>query len=152
MQDSVEPLLAAKLLWAREDGCPVAPSTKDLANEMASFARRRWASFNRRGKNIDDSRTARVNDLARGIATKFEHGGWPMVGALIEDYSWLAEQLATILENYNRQIDDSERYAGIKETSAHQVMNRSRGVVGFYNGKSIAVTWLSPSFVVWRVS
>jgi len=108
MQDSVEPLLAAKLLWAREDGCLVAPSNKDLANEMALFARRRWASFNRRDKTMNGSRTARVNDLARGIAAKFELGGWPMVGALIADYSWLAEQLATILEEHNRQIDDPE--------------------------------------------
>ena len=109
MKDSVEPLLAAKLLCAREEGCPVAPSDKDLASEMASFARRRWASFKRRDKTMDDSFTARVNDLARGIAAKFERGGWPMVGALIADYSWLAEQLATILEQDNRQIEDPYR-------------------------------------------
>ncbi|MEX0702313.1 MAG: hypothetical protein WD069_09480 [Planctomycetales bacterium] len=100
MQHPIEPLLAAKLLWAREDGCPVAPSTQVLANDMASVARRRWASFQRRHNTSDDTTEARVKDLARGLGAKFERGGWPMVGALISDYTWLAKQLAPILEEY----------------------------------------------------
>ena len=99
MQHPIEPLLAAKLLWARDDGCPVAPATEDLANEMASFARRRFATFCRRHKTGDGSMVARVEDLARGLGTKFERGGWPMVGALIADYTWLADQLVPILED-----------------------------------------------------
>jgi len=97
MQHLVEPYLAAKLLWSREDGCPVAPSRQKLAEDMAAFARRRWVSFKRRHKNIDDTLPNRVNDLARGLGDKFEHGGWPMMGALISEYMWLAEQLAPIL-------------------------------------------------------
>jgi hypothetical protein len=99
VQHAVEPQLAEQLLWAREDGCPVAPSTQGIANEMASFARRRWSSFHRRLKQSGDSKAARVNDLARELATKIERGGWPMVGPLIADYSWLAEQLVPILED-----------------------------------------------------
>lgn len=97
MQHPVEPFLAAKLLWSREDGCPVAPARQELADDMAAFARRRWVSFKRRHKNIDDTLSSRVNDLARGLSGKFQQGGWPMVGALISDYMWLAEQLAPIL-------------------------------------------------------
>jgi len=97
MQHPVEPFLAAKLLWSREDGCPVAPSRQKLADDMAAFARRRWVSFKRRHENIDDILANRVNDLARGLGGKFEHGGWRMVGASISDYKWLAEQLAPIL-------------------------------------------------------
>jgi hypothetical protein len=116
MQYSVEPLLAAKLLWAREDGCPVAPSTQHLADEMAAIARRRWISFKRRHKNIDDTTANRVNDLARGLGAKFERGGWPMVGALISDYTWLAEQLAPILKRYTDETIDS-RARGESECS-----------------------------------
>lgn len=100
MQHPVEPLLAAKLLWAREDGCPVAPSSQKLADVMAAIARRRWESFHRRHKNSEDNTANRVNDLARGLGSKFERGGWPMVGALISDYTWLAEQIEPILNEY----------------------------------------------------
>ncbi len=97
MKHPVESLLAAKLLWARDDGCPIAPSNQELADEMAASARRRWASFQRRHKTTDDTIVNRVNDLARGLGAKFDRGEWPMVGALITDYTWLAEQLAPIL-------------------------------------------------------
>ena len=101
MDSTVEQSVAAKLLWAREDGSPVAPSTDSLAAEMAAIARRRWNSYERRNPNVADTAENRINDLARGLATKFECGGWPMVGPLISDYTWLAEQIAPILEGNN---------------------------------------------------
>jgi hypothetical protein len=98
MGDVIEELIAAKLLWTRQDGCPVAPRNNEEAGTMASIARRRWHSFHRRNENIPDTLENRVNDLARGLATKFELGGWRMVGRLIADYTWLAEQIAPILQ------------------------------------------------------
>ncbi len=93
----LEQLVAAKLLWGYGDGCPVGPNSDVLAAEMASIARCRWNSYPRRNANIADTTQNRINDLARGLATKFERGGWPMVGPLISDYTWLAEQIAPIL-------------------------------------------------------
>jgi hypothetical protein len=46
---------------------------------------------------MPDTSENRINDLARGLATKFTDGGWPMVGPLISDYRWLSEQIAPIL-------------------------------------------------------
>jgi hypothetical protein len=97
MNPVIEESVAAKILWAREDGSPVAPSTESLAAEMAAIARRRWNSYERRNENIPDTSENRINDLARGLATKFTDGGWPMVGPLISDYRWLSEQIAPIL-------------------------------------------------------
>ncbi|MFN7735759.1 MAG: hypothetical protein ACK5O8_06555 [Pirellula sp.] len=64
---------------------------------MAAIARRRWNSFNRRSQNQSDDLDARIEDLARGVAEKFERGGWPMVGPLISDYRWLSQQIVPIL-------------------------------------------------------
>ena len=97
MDSKVEQSVAAKLLWAREDGSPVAPANPSLAAEMAAIARRRWNSYERRNANIADTKENRINDLARGLATKFERGGFPKVGPLITDYTWLAEQITPIL-------------------------------------------------------
>ena len=85
------------LLWARDDGCPVAPRTESSAEKMALLARRRWDSWERRNRNIPDTIENRINDLARGLAEKMERGGWPMVGPLISDYRWLCEQIAPVL-------------------------------------------------------
>jgi hypothetical protein len=93
----IERKIASKLLWARQDGCPVAPGTEELANEMASIARRRWNSFERRSEHIPRTTENRIRDMARGIADRFETGGWEMVGPLINDYEWLCEQIAPIL-------------------------------------------------------
>lgn len=97
LNSTLEKSVAAKLLWASEDGSPVAPRTASRAAEMASLARRRWNSYGRRNKNIPDTTENRINDLARGLAEKCERGGWPMVGPLISDYRWLAEQIAPLL-------------------------------------------------------
>ena len=96
LPEEIERIVASKLLWANDDGCPVAPRTEELANEMASIARRRWSSFERRSKNIPDTMDNRINDLARGLAATFEHDGLRLVGPLIKDYEWLAEQIAPI--------------------------------------------------------
>ncbi|TWT81686.1 hypothetical protein CA13_31390 [Planctomycetes bacterium CA13] len=97
MNADVEALVAAKIRWAWDDGCPVAARDAKVAAEMAAIARRRWSSYPRRNANIADTTENRINDLARGIAEKFTDGGWPMVGPLISDYRWLCERIAPIL-------------------------------------------------------
>lgn len=98
MRLSIEKSVADRLLWAREECSPVAPADECRAIEMAAIARRRWNSFARRNKNIPATTESRIEDLARGMAAKFE-GGWKMVGPLISDYRWLAEQIAPLLNS-----------------------------------------------------
>ena len=91
MDSDVEQLVAAKLLWAREDGSPIAPSNAEDAARLAAIARRRWNSYERRNKNVADNVANRVTDLMRGLGENWERGGWRMVGGLESDYRWLAE-------------------------------------------------------------
>jgi hypothetical protein len=94
----LEAKLVSKLCWASKDGSPVAGRSPDQWAEMASIARRRWFSFERRRpKKMEDNRANRVEDLARGLCEKFTEGGLKMAGRLISDYRWLAEQLAEVL-------------------------------------------------------
>jgi hypothetical protein len=96
-QSNVEAKLVARLRWASNDGCPVAGSSQDRWAEMASTARRRWSSFDRRRpKKVEDNRRNRVEDLARGLCERFEQGGLKLAGPLISDYRWLADQLADV--------------------------------------------------------
>lgn len=97
MNSQVEQSVATKLLWAWDDGCPVAPHEESDAADMATVARRRWNSYERRNKNIPDTVENRVKDLARGLTEKYTPGGLPMAGPLINDYQWLARQIAPIL-------------------------------------------------------
>lgn len=97
MYTELEVLVAEKIRWARQDGCPVATEDKRLSAKMAAVARRRWNSFLRRNKNVPDTFERRVEDLAKGLAMRFEHGGLAMAGGLMSDYRWLCEQLAPIL-------------------------------------------------------
>ena len=97
LNSDVEQLVAAKLLWAAEDGSPIAPSDSDGAAEMAAIARRRWNSYERRNKNVPDTIENRITDLMRGLGEHCETGGWRMVGGLESNYRWLAEQVAPIL-------------------------------------------------------
>lgn len=107
---SLEAQLAAKLSWAWNDGCPVAGATQDEWAEMASIARRRWFSFERRRtKKMEDTWANRVEDLARGLCEKCERGGLPLAGPLITDYRWLAEHLAEVLLSEPRARLGSER-------------------------------------------
>ena len=99
MSSNIEQKIASKIMWAWEDGCPVATHRPEVAAEMAAIARRRWNSFPRRNKNVTDNVDHRINDLARGLAEKFTQGGWPMVGPTIADYQWLCKQIAPVLLN-----------------------------------------------------
>jgi hypothetical protein len=107
LTEDAERLISAKLLRAGEDGCPVAPQKQSLADDMASFSRRRWNSFRRRASDIQNPLKNRIIDLARGMAEKFERGGWSMVWPLINDYHWLAEQIAPLLAKATTDVSDS---------------------------------------------
>jgi hypothetical protein len=78
---------------------PIHPSHFSVFDRatISVVTRRRWDSFGRRHKTIPKTRQARIEDLARGLAEKFIAGGWHMVGPLISDYRWLAEQIAPLL-------------------------------------------------------
>jgi hypothetical protein len=94
---SLEVRLRAKLGWAWNDGCPVAGSSDDQRAEMATIARRRWYSFERRRPDkVEANRDNRIEDLAKGMCEKCEEGGLRLAGPLISDYRWLAEQLAEV--------------------------------------------------------
>jgi hypothetical protein len=98
--ESLEALLAAKLAWAWNSGCPVAGWSDEFRAEMASIVRRRWFSFERRKpKKVSDEQSRQIEDLARCLCEKYERGGLRMAGAVIEDYRWLAAQLAEVLSN-----------------------------------------------------
>ncbi len=96
---ALETEMAKKILWAWHDGCPVAASSEKRAFEMASYARRRWNSYERRNKTRSSTMEGQINDLAKGLAGTFTEGGLPMVGPLIVDYKWLSEQISLILHN-----------------------------------------------------
>lgn len=99
MCKSLETRLVEKIQCAYEDGCPIAGSSPEMWAEMAAIARRRWFSFGRRCSNSGRNRDARIDDLSRGLCEKLTPGGLPMAGPLIEDYRWLAEQLADAFES-----------------------------------------------------
>src|SRR5688500_558755 len=92
--DEIDALLMAKLRWAWDDGCPIAGSSDDYRAEVATFARRRWFSFERRHPHTPATRANRVDDLARAMSEKFS--GFRNAGELA-DYRWLADQLAEVL-------------------------------------------------------
>src|SRR5687768_14404928 len=83
------------VVQARLQGCPVA--REQIQNELARVALRRWRSFDRRHKKSDSNR-ARVEDLAKGLRDAIE-GDRSLVGPLMDDYRWLAEQLAQKLQD-----------------------------------------------------
>lgn len=89
MSADVEALVAAKICWAWDDGCPIAAHDTMTAAEMTEITRRRWNSFPLRNKNIPDTTENRINDLAGGL------------GPLISDYRWQCEQIAPILTGDN---------------------------------------------------
>lgn len=109
MNSALEKSVAAKLLWAWDDGCPIAPHEEADAARMAAIARRRWDSYERRNRNIPDTVDNRVKDLARGLAEKYTPDGWRMAGPLISDYQWLCEQIAPILMGRPRPVSDKDK-------------------------------------------
>jgi|SRR5262249_39421903 len=82
---------------AWDKGCPVAGERTEEHAERARVALRRWRSFDRRHKKSDSART-RIEDLAKGLRDAFG-GDRHLVGPLMEDYRWLAEQLANKLQD-----------------------------------------------------
>ena len=82
---------ALETLWA--SGSPVAGSTVQQRERVASCALRRMKSFGRRGVAEGDRRS-QVVDLAKGLAAHLERKS-ELVGALLKDYEHLAEGLLT---------------------------------------------------------
>ena len=98
MAFTLETKIAEKIQWAFEDGCPIGTDDNNRALEMAIYMRRRWNSYHRRNKQKKRLQDAQVFDLAKGLATTYTEGGFPMVGQLIEDYKWLSEQVAPLMD------------------------------------------------------
>ena len=100
MHENLEEQLVKKIIWAWHEGCPVATNDVVYAKKQAEFSRRRWASFERRRRKtkLPNTLDTRIKDLAKGLANEFTQGGREMVGPLIQDYTWLAEQIAPILD------------------------------------------------------
>ena len=86
---------------AAAEGCPLAyPGARDAREvwgEMADIALRRWRTFDRRHKKKRSSRTDRMEDLAKGLRDAGETDRH-LVGPLMEDYRYLAAELAAVLE------------------------------------------------------
>lgn len=95
---SIENQIAEKIIWAWNDGCPVAALDYDVALKTAKIARRRWNSFERRAKK-DNSELARILDLAKALAETHMDGGRKTAGPLMKDYEWLAEQISKVFKS-----------------------------------------------------
>ena len=93
-----ERLVAERIAWCWEDGCPVASGDP---NKSANIAVRRWFSSSRRKVKAKD-REAKIRDLAKGLVQTFEEKP-ELVGPIIADYLWLAEQIAEVLEPSEKQ-------------------------------------------------
>ena len=85
---------------AWESGSPVAGYEPERWDEVARIALRRWRSFRRRNKTRNPDRVRRVEDLAKGLRS-FDYDDIGLVGPLMTDYRWLAEQLVQVLERYD---------------------------------------------------
>lgn len=89
-------IIAVAAAW--EAGCPVAGSRPELQAEIADVFLRHYRSLIQQGIS-DDQRPKQIQELAYGLA-KWVGGDRQLVGALMHDYEWLANQvLATIVEN-----------------------------------------------------
>ena len=96
---------------------------------MAAIARRRWNSFARRNENIAASIESRVEDLARGLAKNFTGGGWSMVGPLISDYRWLAQQIAPLLDATS-ESDKKSVAASVRQVVIEKIVaSRDGGIL-----------------------
>ena len=99
-QRAVDAVAAA---WAA--GCPVADWRPSGQAKIADVCLRRYRSLTRRGVAGDD-RAAQVRDLARGLIEALEEDR-KLVGPLIRDYEWLAEQvLAAITADPFRRLTE----------------------------------------------
>jgi hypothetical protein len=86
--------LVSVIETARNEGCPVAEIPRRIA--QAETALRRWRSFARRHKCKQSAIEDRIEDLAKGMRD-FGEPDRHMVGRLIEDYRYLARELARVL-------------------------------------------------------
>ena len=91
IREAVRRRAVAAVAAAWESGCPVAGSRPEWQAAVADVCLRRYGSLARRGVGAGD-RLAQVRDLARGLveASGQDRG---LVGPLIRDYEWLAEQV-----------------------------------------------------------
>lgn len=100
-RDDPQEQLVAVLARAYEQGSPIAyPGSRDAGvkwTEMADLALRRWESFERRSKKKRPNLGDRIEDLAKGLRDAYERER-QLAGPLIEDYRYIAGELATVLE------------------------------------------------------
>jgi hypothetical protein len=85
----------AAVAAAWEAGCPVADWRPEGQAAIADVCLRRFGSLARRGVSLSD-RGGQIRDLARGLveASGQDRG---LVGPLIRDYEWLAEQVLAVI-------------------------------------------------------
>ena|GEM_PF-2208566 len=91
ISEAVRRRAVAAVAAAWECGCPVADWRPKGQAAVADVCLRRYGSLARRGVGASD-RAAQVRDLVRGLveASGQDRG---LVGPLIRDYEWLAEQV-----------------------------------------------------------
>jgi hypothetical protein len=115
--DEVRRRAVAAVAAAWESGCPVADWRPEGQASIANICLRRYRSLARRGVSAAD-RGGQVRDLARGLV---EASGQDLklVGPLIRDYEWLAEQvLAAIADAL--QISDAAAVSAEKHRGANR--------------------------------
>ena len=95
ISDEVRQRAIAAVAAAWESGCPVADWRPEGQASIANICLRRYASLARRGVSAVD-RSGQIRDLARGLV---EASGQDLklVGSLIRDYEWLAEQVLSAI-------------------------------------------------------
>ena len=90
--------LLAVVAAAWEAGSPIAGRHPADQERVADVARRRWRSYERRHRRRNAfDRESRIDDLAKGLRDQLEHEP-QLAGPLIEDYRWLARELADVLD------------------------------------------------------
>lgn len=86
-RDVLEAAALSAIVFASEDGCPVAPWRPETQALQARYAVRRWSRRRRWSK--EPTHDERVDDLAKGIVERFDDRP-ERVGPLIGDYRFLA--------------------------------------------------------------
>lgn len=80
---------------AEEEGCPVVSPHLSSQQRIVETALRRWRTYTRRQKRRRTPPAERVEDLAKGLRDASERDP-RLVGPLMEDYRYLARQLAVV--------------------------------------------------------
>jgi hypothetical protein len=107
--EAVRRRAVAAVAAAWESGCPVADWRPEGQAAIADVCLRRYSSLARRGVGAGD-RAGQVRDLARGLV---EASGQDraLVGPLIRDYQWLAEQVLAAITAEEEGKEDAARFA-----------------------------------------